>query len=110
MKVWKKGSWKTCTRPDRSRGAERNRKEKERCTKHPQHRRERKNVHQRNASQPLKRGIVKTRGSDDVANGKGNGKGRAIMSMKTQAEKTYQLVNVNFERSERVSELVYRNT
>ena len=35
---------------------------------------EKENVHQRNASQLLKRGMVKNKGSDYVANGGGNGK------------------------------------
>ena len=35
---------------------------------------EKENVHQRNAGQLLKRRMVKTRGSDNVANGGGNGK------------------------------------
>ena len=41
-------------------------------------------MHQRNASRPLKRMMVKTRGSDDVENGEGNGKQRALMPMITQ--------------------------
>ena len=35
---------------------------------------EKQNVHQRNANQLLKRRMVKTKGSDNVANGGGNGK------------------------------------
>jgi hypothetical protein len=55
---------------DITRGAAKNRREKEEKDVRDAHSTgERENVHQRNASQPLKRRMVNTRGSDDVANG-----------------------------------------